>query len=73
MIVELRDGRLWMLARTKYGLGESYSSDQGRTWSEPVLCMPGAGYYVTNNDRIIRLGSGRLVVPAALTMAAPCQ
>ena len=42
------------------------SSDDGRTWSEPVLCMPGAGYYVTNNDRIIRLASGRLVVPAAL-------
>ena len=42
------------------------SSDDGRTWSEPVLCMPGAGYYVTNNDRIIRLASGRLLVPAAL-------
>ncbi len=42
------------------------SGDGGRTWSEPVLCMPGAGYYVTNNDRIIRLRSGRLVMPAAL-------
>jgi hypothetical protein len=42
------------------------SSDDGRTWSEPALCMPGAGYYVTNNDRIIRLASGRLLVPAAL-------
>ena len=33
MIVELRDGRLWMLARTKYGMAESFSSDNGRTWS----------------------------------------
>jgi hypothetical protein len=35
MIVEKNDGRLWMLARTKEGLHESYSSDQGKTWSKP--------------------------------------
>lgn len=35
MIVEKNDGRLWMLARTKQGLHESYSNDQGKTWSEP--------------------------------------
>jgi hypothetical protein len=34
MIVELRDGSLWMLARTKAGISESHSADQGRTWSE---------------------------------------
>jgi hypothetical protein len=27
--------------------------------------MPVAGYYVVNNDRVIRLSSGRLVIPAA--------
>ncbi|HTN74888.1 MAG TPA: sialidase family protein, partial [Pirellulaceae bacterium] len=32
MIVELRDDRLWMLARTKHGLAESFSSDHGATW-----------------------------------------
>ena len=35
MIVELKDGRLWMLARTKNELTESYSSDRGSTWTEP--------------------------------------
>jgi hypothetical protein len=35
MIVELRDGRLWMLARTKKGISESFSTDRGATWSEP--------------------------------------
>lgn len=35
MIVELRDGRLWMLARTKQGISESFSTDRGATWSEP--------------------------------------
>ena len=34
MIVERKDGSLWMLVRTKYGLGESFSTDGGRTWSE---------------------------------------
>lgn len=35
MIVEKNDGRLWMLARTKQGLHESYSTDQGKTWTPP--------------------------------------
>ena len=35
MIVEKNDGRLWMLARTKEGLHECYSSDQGKSWSPP--------------------------------------
>lgn len=41
------------------------STDEGRTWGEPVNCMPSGGYYVVNNDRIVRLKSGRLVIPAA--------
>jgi sialidase-1 len=42
------------------------SSDEGRTWGEAIACMPAAGYYVVNNDRVVRLASGRIVVPAAL-------
>ena len=42
------------------------STDEGQTWGEPVRCMPAAGYYVVNNDRVVRLASGRLVIPAAL-------
>lgn len=33
MVVERRDGTLWMLARTNYGIGESVSGDGGKTWS----------------------------------------
>lgn len=40
------------------------SSDEGRTWGEAVCCVPARGYYVTNNDRVIRLRDGRLIVPA---------
>lgn len=42
------------------------SSDEMETFGEPVLCvadMP--GYYVVNNDRVVRTSAGRLIVPAA--------
>ena len=42
------------------------STDEGRTWGAAVQCMPAAGYYVVNNDRVVRLTSGRLVIPAAM-------
>ncbi len=35
MTVELKDGRLWMLARTSGQPHESFSTDGGVTWSEP--------------------------------------
>ena len=43
------------------------SQDEARTWSEPVAVIPDAdaGYYVVNNNRVIQLSSGRLVIPAA--------
>ena len=41
------------------------STDEAQTWSDPRLCMPQGGYYVVNNDRVIQLASGRLVIPAA--------
>ncbi len=44
----------------------SKSRDEGKTWSEPRLCMAEPGYYVVNNDRIIQLVDGRILIPAAL-------
>jgi hypothetical protein len=41
------------------------SADEGATWGEPTLCIPPAGYYVVNNDRVVQFASGRLVVPAS--------
>jgi len=41
------------------------SSDEGETWSEPVYCMNRKSYFVVNNDRVIRLRSGRILIPAA--------
>lgn len=42
------------------------SADEAGSWGAPVSCMPDAGYHVVNNDRVVQLSSGRLVVPAAL-------
>ena len=58
-IVERKDGSLWMLARTTYGIGESVSTDKGKTWSElqPSKIMhPSARFFIT------RLLSGNLLL-----------
>ncbi len=41
------------------------SRDEGKTWGEPVLCVPDTekSYYVLNNCRATRLSSGRIVLP----------
>jgi sialidase-1 len=43
------------------------SADESRAWSAPVQIVPEgeADYYVVNNDRVVQLAGGRLVVPAA--------
>ena len=42
------------------------SKDEGKTWSKPVCCVQRDGYFILNNDRVIRLPNGRLL----LTMAS---
>lgn len=43
------------------------SADGGLTFGEPTLVTDAPGYHVMNNDRVIRLTSGRLLVPVAST------
>ena len=47
------------------------SDDEGRTWSEPVEMIHQAGYYTVNNDRVVQLSSGRLLVPFAYYDGSP--
>ncbi|HLO82318.1 MAG TPA: sialidase family protein [Chitinophagaceae bacterium] len=43
------------------------STDEAKTWSEPVPCITDRkGYYVLNNDRVIQLKDGRLLMAVAL-------
>ena len=37
----------------------------GLKWSEPKLMQQAPGYFVLNNDRVIQLSTGRLLVPLA--------
>ena len=42
------------------------SFDEGKTWSEPTLCITDeVGYFVVNNDRVIQLRDGRLLFAAS--------
>jgi len=59
MVVERKDGSLWMLVRTTYGIGESVSADRGVTWPELVpatIPHPAARFFVR------RLASGNLLL-----------
>jgi sialidase-1 len=43
------------------------STDEARSWSEPIECIQDEiGYYVLNNDRVIQLRDGRLIMAVAL-------
>jgi len=59
MVVERKDGSLWMLARTGKGLMESVSTDGGRTWAEPTASAinhPVARFHLR------RLASGKILL-----------
>ena len=59
MIVEKRDGTLWMLVRTFDGLGESFSTDGGYTWTlgrKSHIDSPCSRFFIR------RLRSGRLLM-----------
>jgi sialidase-1 len=45
------------------------STDEAETWSEPQPVGAAPGYFVLNNDRVIQLKEGRLVVPLAFHRA----
>ena len=60
MIIQRKDGTLWMLARTGHGIMQSVSADGGRTWSKPSfpdgIKQPVARFHVR------RLASGRILM-----------
>ncbi len=59
MIVERRDGSLWMLIRTKVGIAESTSTDGGQTWTPAELAgIP----HINARFFIRRLASGNLLL-----------
>jgi len=69
-LLRLQDGRIALFYARKNGLHDCRlvlrtSDDEAKAWSAPILTIPAPGYFVVNNDRVVQLKSGRLIVPAA--------
>lgn len=59
MFIERKDGSLWLLARTRYGIGESVSTDRGKSWPDlapSAIAHPSARFFIR------RLRSGNLLL-----------
>jgi len=59
MIVERKDGSLWMLVRTLNGIEESFSRDKGKTWG---TLKPANIKHAVSRFFISRLKSGNLLL-----------
>lgn len=59
MLVQRKDNSLWMLVRTRYGIGESTSKDGGKTWTDVA---PASIPHPATRFFIRRLTSGRLLL-----------
>ena len=59
MVVERDNGDLWMLVRTGYGIGQSVSSDGGKTWSPGE---PSGIPHPVSRFHLRRLASGALLM-----------
>jgi predicted neuraminidase len=57
--IERKDGSIWLLVRTKYGIGESVSTDRGATWPD---LKPSAISHPCARSFITRLNSGNLLL-----------
>jgi hypothetical protein len=70
-LLRMKDEAIGLFFLIRYGwldtrlhLFRSY--DEGETFGKPVCCVPTTGYFVTNNDRVIRTESGRILIPGNL-------
>lgn len=59
MLVQRKDGALWLLVRTRYGIGESVSTDGGKTWPDVA---PSKIPHPVTRFFIRRLASDRLLL-----------
>lgn len=71
-LLRLQDGRIALFYARKNSLLDCrpvvrFSDDEATTWSEPIeVITDQIGYYVLNNDRVIQLKDGRLILAVAL-------
>jgi sialidase-1 len=73
----LQDGRIAMFYLVKNSPQDCrpymrISSDECKTWGDRVQIIEKVGYNVLNNDRVVQLKSGRIVVPVAISNILRC-
>lgn len=69
-LLRLQDGRIALFYMRKDSREMCipwvrFSDDEAQTWSDAIRCIPEDAYFVLNNDRVVQLDSGRLIVPVA--------
>lgn len=71
-LLRLQDGRIALFYLKKNSTSDCIpmmriSTDEARSWSEAIPCITDKkGYFVLNNDRVIQLKNGRLLMAVAL-------
>jgi Neuraminidase (sialidase) len=71
-LLRLQNGSIALFYARKNSLDDCIpqiriSNNEGKDWSEPVSCINDReGYFVLNNDRVLLLESGRLLMPVSL-------
>lgn len=67
-LIRMKNGDMGMLFMRKMGYLDctpyfTVSHDEGKTWETPWPCTDKDGYFVVNNNRLIRLKDGTLIFP----------
>jgi hypothetical protein len=71
-LLRLKNGKIALVYARKNSLSDCIpqlrlSEDEGKTWTDPkAIVQDRKGYFVVNNDRIVQLKSGRILVPVSL-------
>ncbi|MEX2568556.1 MAG: sialidase family protein [Cyclobacteriaceae bacterium] len=71
-LLRLQDGNIALFYARKNSINDCIplmriSKDEGENWSDPISCITDRkGYFVLNNNRVLQLENGRLIMPVAL-------
>jgi len=71
-LLRLKNGKIALVYARKNSISDCIpqlrlSEDEGKTWTDPrAIIQDRNGYFVVNNDRIVQLKSGRILVPVSM-------
>jgi hypothetical protein len=74
-MLRLSDGRIALFYLRKNSVTDCIpfmriSTDEAKSWSDPVRCIDTTAYFVLNNDRVRQLKNGRIILPVAMHPAS---